>query len=314
MLIDARMRDILLAGAIGDAVGYVVEFNKLRQIHKLYGPNGLTLDMIHPLAQLVVSDDTQMTLFALEALHYGTNKAHFQKAFKDWYYTQTEGPYSTSLLASFGSMRHQRAPGSTCLGALNRGQPYPDSKGCGAVMRAAPLGFLDNFEDAFMLGDMQGAITHGHPSGHLPGGVLAGLIHLSLYQPALSLDEKIDVVVKMYLKEEIDHKETLDAIWLAQDIFNKSTGDTYSDIRRLGEGWVGEEALSIALYAVYAAKSFEEVIQISINHDGDSDSTGAIAAQLWAAHYGLPEAYRSWESRLDIANAFAYVTNENNYK
>jgi ADP-ribosylglycohydrolase len=50
--------------------------------------------------------------------------------------------------------------------------------------------------------------------------------------------------------------------------------------QRLGEGWVAEQALAIAVYAVSATRSFRDVVITAVNHGGDSDSTGAIAGNL----------------------------------
>ena len=59
------------------------------------------------------------------------------------------------------------------------------------------------------------------------------------------------------------------------------------NIRLLGEGWTGEEAWAIALYcAVRHIDSMEEAIIAAVNHDGDSDSTGAVCGNIMGAIYG----------------------------
>ena len=321
MILSQRQKDILLAGAIGDAVGYIIEFHKLERIHRDYGANGLTLFMIEPKAQLTVSDDTQMTLFTLEAIHAagaGAKANDYYEAFMQWFHTQNDwySPLITSAIAKIPSMQRQRAPGMTCLGALNKPLPRPvpinDSKGCGGIMRAAPCGFLPTLDDAFLHGKIQARVTHGHPSGYLSSAFFAALIHYTSNYSDVSLGQAIEMCLG-FLDGNIGCEETFEIIEKAQLIAAKSEGDYYADIKRIGEGWVGEEALGIAIYSVYVATSFEEVIRISINHDGDSDSTGSLAAQLWVSLYGLPEKYREWEQRLDIASAFAYATNGDNY-
>jgi len=71
-------------------------------------------------------------------------------------------------------------------------------------------------------------------------------------------------------------------------------------VRRLGEGWVGEEALSVGLYAAVVARSFAECIELAANHDGDSDSTASIAGQLWGATWGIEGIPRDAVGRLDV--------------
>ncbi len=55
-------------------------------------------------------------------------------------------------------------------------KPLNDSKGCGGVMRVAPVGLLADRDDAFVLGRDTAALTHGHPSGYLASGVMAALV------------------------------------------------------------------------------------------------------------------------------------------
>ena len=58
-------------------------------------------------------------------------------------------------------------------------------------------------------------------------------------------------------------------------------------VARLGEGWVAEEAVAIAIYCALAASDFDEGVRLAVNHDGDSDSTGAIAGNLLGAIHGI---------------------------
>ena len=58
-------------------------------------------------------------------------------------------------------------------------------------------------------------------------------------------------------------------------------------IRELGEGWVAEETWAIALYcAIRHIDSVEDAIIASVNHDGDSDSTGSVCGNIMGAIYG----------------------------
>ena len=71
--------------------------------------------------------------------------------------------------------------------------------------------------------------------------------------------------------------------------------DDRDAIRRLGEGWVGEEALAIAVYcALKHSDSFEDAIIASVNHSGDSDSTGAVTGNILGTALGyraIPDHY-----------------------
>ena len=67
-------------------------------------------------------------------------------------------------------------------------------------------------------------------------------------------------------------------------------------IHKLGEGWVGEEAIAIAVYcAIRHEDDFEAAICAAVNHGGDSDSTGAICGNIMGAKLGydaIPEYYK----------------------
>lgn len=82
---------------------------------------------------------------------------------------------------------------------------------------------------------------------------------------------------KQYLK-----KLTYKAVQLAYS--DVSDADA---IRQLGEGWVAEETWAIALFcAIRHIDSVEDAIIASVNHDGDSDSTGSVCGNIMGAIYG----------------------------
>lgn len=140
------------------------------------------------------------------------------------------------------------------------------------------------------------ALTHGHPSGYLSGGVLAVLI-FALADGA-TLMEALDHA-KSLLVSHRGHEETLQAL---DDAVRLSTaGISHPEaIRRLGEGWVAEEALAISLYCALVAESFEQAIIVAVNHDGDSDSTGAIAGNILGTALGVNAIPERWLKPLEL--------------
>ena len=62
-----KFRGCLIGGAIGDALGYAVEFLQISRIRQKYGDNGITsYELKNGIAE--ISDDTQMTLFTANGL------------------------------------------------------------------------------------------------------------------------------------------------------------------------------------------------------------------------------------------------------
>jgi ADP-ribosylglycohydrolase len=307
--IDRRLA-CLLGGAMGDALGYRVEFDRWPEIERRYGTSGIQLASAK--GPLVVSDDTQMTLFTLEGMARATSADgivdEIREAYLDWLDTQGRASPAREprgRLARRDVMRHARAPGTTCLAALRQGgcgtveHPINDSKGCGGVMRTAPIGFLPRSvsdADVFRLGAKAAALTHGHPDGYLPAGAMAVLVRDAL--EGLSWERSVAGVLAL-ARAWPRSEATSTAITFAAQAAAAGPPSRHR-VDTLGQGWVGEEALAVGLYAAMAASSFTECIELAANHDGDSDSTASIAGQLWGARHGLAEIRDEVVSRLDV--------------
>jgi ADP-ribosylglycohydrolase len=290
-----------------------VEFDSLATIRAEYGPEGIRLAGAD--GSLVVSDDTQMTLFTLEGmlravrdgvpLPVPMNDA-IRQAYLDWYRTQrsqwqVRGAHQGLLAHS--SLWHARAPGNTCLSALKLGgqgrvdKPINDSKGCGGVMRTAPLGFLgEGFSetDVYSFGVAAAALTHGHPDGYAPSGVMALAVR------KLLADASWTEAIEAGLAALAVHPTATGTRALLTEVARAVGEDAARSSASFGRGWVGDEALAVGLHAAATAGSFSEAIEVAANHDGDSDSTASIAGQLYGAKHGLAALQAEAVYRLDV--------------
>jgi ADP-ribosyl-[dinitrogen reductase] hydrolase len=178
--------------------------------------------------------------------------------------------------------------------------PLNDSKGCGAVMRAAPIGLLGrNFPgDRFELGCDIGALTHGHPSGYLAAGALAEIITTLVWSDA-TLQEAVDHAAGR-LRRIPRHEETLQALEDARALAASDIEPSADAVELLGEGWVAEEALAIGVYCALVACDFEHAVLLAVNHSGDSDSTGAIAGNILGSLRGYNEIPAQWTYDLEL--------------
>jgi ADP-ribosyl-[dinitrogen reductase] hydrolase len=217
----------------------------------------------------------------------------------------------------------RRAPGTTCLSALqtSRGKvvrAMNDSKGCGGVMRIAPVGMYfacslsGERNPARVLSNISAtgcdlaAITHGHPSGSLSAGALAVIVGLVLV--GNSLTDAIQAA-KEELRKHPSHKETLAAIEKAEGLANSRPRER-SALRELGKGFVAEEALAMGLYCALGAKDFEEGIILAVNHSGDSDSTGTITGNLLGATGGVEAIPDRWLAQLELRTTIEAVADD----
>ncbi len=310
----------LLGGAVGDAFGYEVEFKTLRSIQSQFGPDGITEPVYYD-EKLIVSDDTQMTLFTMEGLLRsnlnepdGVNE-QIRLAYVDWLSTQTtlaDEFVPAGTLCQDKSLWHSRAPGNTCVSALRAGgwgtpvERINDSKGCGGVMRVAPIGLIREWspEQCFDVAARSAAITHGHPSGFWSAAAMAAIVRTLLDGEELHHAAERSIY---FLADKPEHHETTNAIQDALKAAQSGSTDHTGNVEKLGEGWVGEEALAIALYAALSGGTFAEVLAIGANHDGDSDSTASIAGQLYGTWRGFSDLHHAWVRRLDVLGPVTFL-------
>jgi ADP-ribosylglycohydrolase/protein-tyrosine phosphatase len=320
---SSRELACLLGGALGDALGYRVEFDRLSEIRRRYGEEGIALAKAS--GDLVVSDDTQMSLFTLEGQGRSARDRvpivdGIRQAYLEWYRTQTGRRPGGAKKAAVGLLAHSamwqsRAPGNTCLSALQAGgrgtpeEPINDSKGCGGVMRTAPLGFLgEGVRDGvlYVQGVAAAALTHGHPDGWAPAGVMA----LAVRQ-LIEAHEWYEVAGSGLAVLLAAHPQATGTVDLLEQVHAAITpGGTPRASASFGQGWVGDEALAVGLHAAATAGSFAEAIEVAANHDGDSDSTASIAGQLYGAKHGLSSLPAEAVYRVDVLEALLEVYGE----
>ena len=313
-----KFKGCLLGGAAGDALGYTIEFMREPDIFKAFGNEGIKrFRLVQGKGR--ISDDTQMTLFTANGLLFGQTRGmmrgiggvhrdYIRMAYLDWLDTQTQiYPYEpdhfrVSWLANFEEFYHRRAPGTTCMSALRQGgvgtieKPVNDSKGCGGVMRVAPIGLYLCGKEHFtwkeidMLGAEAAAITHGHELGYIPAAALVHIIYAIAYGKHTDLASAVTESVHAMQDLFPDAKEMPRFTSLMQQAIKLSqkNEDDLAAIHALGRGWVAEETLAIAVYcALKYADNFEKAIITSVNHGGDSDSTGAVTGNILGAYLGV---------------------------
>ena len=315
----------LLGGAVGDALGAPVEFMSLDQIRAAFGSEGVT-DLGESYGRRgAITDDTQMTMFTAEGLlrgycrwsHRGIASAAgmVHHAYLRWLKTQGQTsshqafeyatrPDDNGWLFQVKALHERRAPGKTCVSALRSSRmgtmddPLNDSKGCGGVMRMAPVGLCFNDpERAFDTGCEFAAITHGHPSGYLAAGCL-GAVVAELVRSA-DLTGAVEVAFNI-LKTKPRHKECADAVARAVETASKGSSSP-EVVESLGAGRVAEEALAISLCCALAAPDdFSRGVLLAVNHGGDSDSTGAITGNILGLLHGKQAIPARWLENLEL--------------
>ena len=298
-LID-RFRGSLLGLAVGDALGHPTEFiSSVERIRARFGPQGIT-DFSSAGAHRpgTFTDDTQMTICVARALirKGHTDRDSLMTLLGDEFVAWAQHP------------SNNRAPGGTCLagcrklkqGAAWRDAGVKESKGCGAAMRAAPIGlyFFDDDEALVRMAAAQSVLTHSHPTGIASSVAAAapvawlckgnGIDGILEYTKAMV--ERIDEAMLLELgapgalARDLGVSEQLNII---DDTAAALSEDTDDVCQLLGGAWVGEEAVACALWCFLKADGdFDEAVRRGANSSGDSDSIACIAGSFAGALHG----------------------------
>lgn len=298
---DERAWGLMYGLACGDALGWPTEFKKLAEIKRVYGPSGIQ-DLPEP---ALWTDDTQMTLALARALaaagdaETDTLMAAVAREFVAWLHDpSTPG----------------KAPGTTCLtGARNleAGAPWQTSgvagsKGCGSVMRVLPVGYFYQHDQARLreVANAQGVCTHGHAAAR--AACIGGA-----YMVKLALE---DVSVKEWLRR------TWDFVGEMSPDFNQAMArvghvvgwtDEEAALAHIGEGWIAEEALALALYCVLRyPDDYVTCVRRAANTNGDSDSIACIAGGLAGARLGIRAIPPDWVARIEASDEIGRLADE----
>jgi ADP-ribosylglycohydrolase len=288
MDIDKAM-GILHGLAIGDALGAPTEFLNLPQIRSRYGADGIT----NLPARARFTDDTQMSIAIAEALvkagegEIESIMTAVREEFIKWYH----------------SPENNRAPGRTCLRGVARMEEGvewrksgdPHSKGCGSAMRAAPIGYLYQHHPWKLkeVAHASGICTHGHPTADVASIGAAYLVKLALD----------GVTPERMIPELLAFTDGISNEW--DDAILKvgrclAREDEEKALVSLGEGWVGEEAVALALYCFLRySDSYRKTVIRGANTNGDSDSIASIAGSISGAYLGVEAIPKSWIGKIE---------------
>lgn len=231
---------------------------------------------------------------------------------------------------------------------IDKRTPQNDSKGCGGVMRVAPYPLFCachsipySIEEIDVASGEIARLTHKHPLGWIPAILLSHIIYRIVKdcelngldkEPAKkrfaeivkdSLDTLPHLVIYNDLSEvtwdqklsigEVfpnDVERQCELVERALDLAENDLKDV-ENICRLGEGWVGEETLAIAIYAVSRhIDSFGDVLIAAVNHDGDSDSTGAVAGNIIGAIVGYEAIPTKFKQHLELHDVILAIADD----
>lgn len=331
-----KIRGSLIGGAVGDALGYPVEFMSYSSIVHKYGDKGITrYELDRENDKALISDDTQMTLFTacglLNAKRLGLPfSSSVCRAYAEWYYTQVgkhTKRFDDCWISRLPELNVVRAPGCTCMSSLesivNGREPNNSSKGCGGIMRTAPValyGAVDermDIKDVVRLAADAAETTHQHPLGWLPSALEAHIIYRMIEDDAPTVDDFKSYIAEGYKElgkifpEQVMHVEALKHMTDKALALVDSPSSDVENIGEIGEGWTGDEAFAIAIYCT--AKyfdDFETAVIAAVNHKGDSDSTGAVTGNILGAAVGYDALPQHFKDKLELHDVILNIADD----
>lgn len=333
-----KYRGCLIGGAVGDALGYAVKFSDNKSILQRYGEIGITdYSLVNGVAK--ISDETQMTLFTANGLLLGKTRvmtrgimgkysSYISLCYKDWYRTQCQDSASDehnySWLMNIPKLYAKRAPESICLSAIKRGangtieEPINQSRGCGGIMRVAPIGLYFNDKryspiEVDLIGAEAAAITHGHELGYIPAAVLVHIIQLVTRDTDTTLLAAAQESM-LAMKACFPMAKNLDALFRLMKkaiVLSSREMNDRDAIRQLGEGRAAAEALAIAIYcSLKYNRSFDKAVIAAVNHSGDSDTTGAVTGNIMGAYLGLQGIPKKYIEHLELKDTILEMADD----
>lgn len=251
--------------------------------------------------------------------------AQMAQFYVEWMYTQVS-PYPLAepkaWISSLPELFASRAPGVTCMNACeamaNGAKAVNNSKGCGGIMRMAPVGLINTCPgfsgvELQRLGAQLAELTHCHELGWMPAGVFAHIVSLLSRDEASSVREAATQALNT-LPEAFPNAHYLGQL---QELLRYTLRLADRDIpdleaiHALGEGWVAEEALAIGLLcSLRHEDDFAGAITSAVNHGGDSDSTGAIAGNIVGAHLGLAGIPQRYLEHLELRDTISKIADD----
>lgn len=298
--IKEKVKAVIFGHAVGDALGVPVEFCKRKELDEKP-----VTDMVgfgtYPLPEGCWSDDTSMSLAALDSLSAG--EVDFDDVMTKickWYYESEYTP--TGRMFDVGS---------TCICAIRNyfvkhlpacecGPAAEYSNGNGSLMRIHPFA-LYAYANNMSVGEWSdmiakaSALTHAHDRSKV-GCLIYTFVLISL------LNGKGKESIEDGLKKAEYYLKDCKELAPYERLFR-------SDLAKLprneikSSGYV-VDTLEAAIWCLLTTESYRECVLKAVNLGDDTDTVGAVAGGLAGALYGYDAIPKEW---LDALKRREYI-------
>lgn len=268
--LEDRALAAYLGFAIGDALGATVEFMTKSEIAARHGIHrDITGGGWLRLKPGQVTDDTEMALALGRSLgrHNTFDLTDVCEEFATWLKSR---PIDVGSTCRRG-IRRYITEGST------QGPYFDGDAGNGAAMRILPVALATHGrpEVAAAWTQAQCHITHHHPLSDASAMMLVRMMHALLAGDGKAAARSI-----------------------AQDMIAEHRELKFEPYRGQSSAYV-VDTLQTVLHFYFNTDNFADCVVQTVNQGGDADTTGAMAAMLAGANYGLAAIPKKWLAKLD---------------
>lgn len=265
-----RVLGAYLGFAVGDALGATVEFLTRREIEAKYGVHRKMIGggWLH-LAPGQVTDDTEMALAMGRSMvrHNGYDLQDICEEFATWL---KSGPVDIGNTCRRGIRRymtHGTTQGGFCDG----------DAGNGAAMRLLPISIATLYRpDLFEKWAIEQAhITHHHP-----------------------LSDDATLAFGRMTQQLLLGEGVKGAREIANQLVEKHKSFRFEPFRGQSSAYIVDTVQTV-FHFYFVTDSFKTCTTETVNQGGDADTTGALAAMLAGATYGVQDIPAAWLSKLD---------------
>ena len=281
---------VMLGHAVGDALGVPVEFRR-REYLKCYPVTDMTGFGTYKVPAGCWSDDTSMSLCALESLAKGTvDFDDIMHNFGEWLHhdrftaTDCTFDFGNTCANAIDAYFHENCP------AVNCGRDDELSNGNGSLMRINPFVLyayckkLDDGEFVKLISQAS-RLTHAHPRS-IDGCVLYAFVLKEL------LSEPTKHAVYTGLKNAEPHIDP-------QNLHTHYHRVCEQDIAKLDEDQIKSsgyvvDTLEAALWSLLTTNDYKSCVLKAVNLGGDTDTVSAVAGGLAGALYSASSIPDEW--------------------
>lgn len=297
---EQRAQAVLYGVALGDALGWPIEFLPMQKINIIYGEAGIK----EPPSNAQVTDETQTTLAIAEAL-IEAGHADLETLMDS---------VTRRLIEWSNSPENNRAPGHTVTEAIRtleagvswREAGVATAMGNGSVVRMAPIGFLYQKDPQRLkeVAHASGTATHAHRAADAAAIAAAYLIKLAL--DGVHPNDFVREITAFVggISDEFD--EALLKIGHVSE-----WTDEFAAINHIGSGWTAPDAIAMAIYCTMRhPDDFVSALRRAVNIPGDSDSVGSVVGGILGARLGIEAIPADWITRIEGLDRLTGVANQ----